>query len=409
MPYISSSIGILTFLVGTASLFLYLEKRTQWKLFEFAPPILFIFAVPIICSNCNLVPDIGPLRSWVHHIGLGPTGPLLSNSSPVYGQIGELVLPLFIIFMLLDVDIVAAVRVMGRGLVILLVGSFGVVLGAPIALLCVKHWLGPDAWQSYSILTASFIGGAGNMGAVQEMLDASSASYGLAVFADAIIFAIWIPILIVSKKYTSWFNRFTKVNPKRIKILEEKSADLVRDKGPFKMQHILYLLAIGWGMAWLAGLLAAVMPTYKEILTEKAWRILLITTFGIALSTTRARTIPGSHEIAIALVYLYVACMGAQAKLDSITTQAPAFLLGAFILIFFHGFFCVLGAKILRVDLASTAIASTANIGGAATAPIVAAYHNEKLVPMGILMALVGYAISNYGAWVAALLCKWVM
>lgn len=409
-PYISSPIGILVVLLGTASLFLYLEKRTQWKLFEFLPPILFIFAVPIILSNCALIPfSQAAAEASVQTDTTTNLVPFLSNASPVYGQIDKLILPLFIIFMLLDVDIVAAVRVMGRGLGILLMGSVGVILGAPIAMLCVKHGLGPDAWQSFGILSASFIGGAGNMGAVQSMLEAPSSTMGLAVFADAIIFAIWIPILIASKKYANGFNRFTKVDPQRIEILEKKSSDFIIDKGPLKMQHILYLLFLGWGITWLASTLAGIMPADGEILTEKAWRILLITTFGIALSTTRARTIPGSHEMAIAMVYLYVASMGAQADLHKVTTEAPWFLLGGFILIFFHGLCCVIGAKILRVDLASTAIASTANIGGAATAPIVAAYHNEKLIPMGILMALIGYAMSNYGGWAAAQLCRLVL
>ncbi|MGD9126408.1 MAG: DUF819 family protein [Planctomycetia bacterium] len=336
----------------------------------------------------------------------------MNNSSPVYEQIDKLVLPLFIVFMLLDVDIVAAVRVMGRGLLILLFGSAGVIIGAPIALLCVKHGLGEDAWQSFGVLAASFIGGSGNMGALKEMVEASPDAVGLAIFADAIICVIWIPFLIASKNYAKWFNRFTKVDPRRMEILEQKSDDFSVKKGPLKMQHILYLLFLGWGITWLATWLASYLSgslPANPVLTESTWKILLITTFGIALSTTKARTIPGSHEIAIAMVYLYVASMGAQAKLDKLADEAPWFLLGAFILIIFHGLSCVIGAKILRVDLSSTAIASTANIGGAATAPIVAAYHNEKLIPMSILMALIGYAISNYGALIAAHLCQWVM
>ena len=128
---------------------------------------------------------------------------------------------------------------------------------------------------------------------------------------------------------------------------------------------------------------------------------------GISLSFTRARALPGSHEVAMAIVYVFVAGMGARASLAGLD-QAPAFLLGAFIWIFIHGAFCLAGAYLLRVDVHTVAIASAANVGGAASAPVVAAAHREKLVPVSILMALIGYAVGNYAATLTAGLCHWV-
>ncbi|HDL04126.1 MAG TPA: DUF819 family protein, partial [candidate division Zixibacteria bacterium] len=150
------------------------------------------------------------------------------------------------------------------------------------------------------------------------------------------------------------------------------------------------------------------LPEVPPVLMGSAWKILIITTLGLILSLTPAKKIPGSHPLAMALVYLFVANMGARANVQDLAGQAPWFLLGAYIWIFIHGAFCVIGARIFRVDIHSTAIASAANIGGAASAPIVAAYHNESLVPISILMALIGYAIGNYGALAAAWLCSLV-
>jgi uncharacterized membrane protein len=99
--------------------------------------------------------------------------------------------------------------------------------------------------------------------------------------------------------------------------------------------------------------------------------------------------------------------MGATASLEGLA-QAPAFLLGALIWILVHGAFCLLGARLFKVDVHSAAIASAANVGGAASAPVVAAYHRESLVPVSILMALLGYALGNYLALVTATLCRWV-
>ena len=143
----------------------------------------------------------------------------------------------------------------------------------------------------------------------------------------------------------------------------------------------------------------------KPLVSENTWRILCITTIGISLSFTPLRRIPGSHNFAMALVYIFVARMGAAAELEGVTEQALPFLVGATVWIFLHGGFCLLGAKILRVDVHTAAIASAANIGGAASAPIVAAHHKESLVPASVLMALVGYAVGNYAGYIAAQLC----
>jgi len=99
--------------------------------------------------------------------------------------------------------------------------------------------------------------------------------------------------------------------------------------------------------------------------------------------------------------------MGATASLEGLS-QAPAFLLGAVIWILIHGAFCLAGAWLFKIDVHSAAIASAANIGGAASAPIVAAYHRESLVPVAVLMALLGYAMGNYMALLTAKLCQMV-
>ena len=121
---------------------------------------------------------------------------------------------------------------------------------------------------------------------------------------------------------------------------------------------------------------------------------------------TPARKIAGSQELGIALVYLFVARMGAGADLSGLKEQALWFLVGAFAWIAMHGVLCIGAAWLFRIDVHSAAIASAANIGGAASAPVVAAHHNPKLVPVSILMALIGYAIGNYGAFAAAWLCQ---
>jgi len=330
---------------------------------------------------------------------------LMTNDSPVYSWMSGTILPMFLIIMLLDVDILPTIRVMGKGIFVMLLGTAGVIIGAPIGYVIVKGGLGPEAWKGFGALAGSWIGGTGNMSAIAEAIGTSPADFGLAAIADNFVYIIWLPIMLSSKNLAKWFHKFTKVSQKRIDMLHQAAGELNSDKGRMAMRHILYLFFLGLICAWIATKLSTYLPEYPPVLTAGTWKILMITTMGLILSTTPARKIPGSHPLAMALVYLFVANMGARANVQDLAGQAPWFLLGAYIWIFIHGAFCLMGARIFKVDVHSTAIASAANIGGAASAPIVAAYHNEKLVPVSILMAMLGYAIGNYGALAAAWLC----
>jgi uncharacterized membrane protein len=135
---------------------------------------------------------------------------------------------------------------------------------------------------------------------------------------------------------------------------------------------------------------------------------LLVTTLGVALSLTPLRRLGASRELGMALVLIFMAHMGASADFSKAAVEAVPFLLGCTVWIIIHGLFCLLGAWIMRVDVHTAAIASAANIGGVAAASVVAAFHKERLVPAGILMALLGYALGNYAGWAAAVLCPWV-
>ena len=383
---ISSPAAVLTVLAAITSCFFFLEHRTKSKLFSYLPPLLFIYTLPMVLSNMGL----------------------LVHESPVYDVMSSTMLPFLLVVMLLKVDVISTVKVMGKGILVMLCGTAGVVLGAPLAYALVKSKLDPTAWKAFATLAGSWIGGTGNMAAVSQGIEASGTEFGLAVLGDNAVYLIWLPILLGSKSLSTWFNRFAHVDPKRIEMLTESSADLDRNDEKPAMRHLLYLLLLGLGVTLLAETLSHTLPEVQPVLTASSWKILLVTTFGLLLSATPARKIPGSHELAMAMVYLFVANMGARASLAGLKAQALWFVLGAYLWIALHGLFCVLAARLFHVDIHSTAIASAANIGGAASAPVVAAHHNPKLVPVSILMALIGYAIGTYGAFAAAWLCQLV-
>jgi uncharacterized membrane protein len=382
---IQSPGAVIAVLAGIAALFFFIEQATRWRLFRYFPPLIFIYATPVILRNVGFLPE----------------------ASGAYDVLRDFGLPVFITLLLIGVNVGAAVRVMGRGVVVMLLGSAGVVVGGAVGYAAVHRWLSPDAWKAFGTLAGSWIGGTGNMAAVAGGLDTAPSELGLAVLADNVIYVFWLPLLLASASFAERFNRWTGVSEERVSRMEVAAqAEAVEEVRP-EMRHYLYLGFLALATAWLADWVAPRLPELGPVVSTSTWEILLVTTVGILLSLTPARRIPGSHNLAMAIVYVFVAGMGARASLAGFA-QAPAFLLGAAIWIVVHGLFCLAGAWLLKVDVHSAAIASAANVGGAASAPVVAAHHRESLVPVSILMALIGYAVGNYLALLTAQICFWI-
>ena len=384
-PMIQSSLGVLAVLFAIAAFYFFLHQKTGWRVFNFFPPLLWIYATPVILNNVGVLPA----------------------TSTAYGVLSDYVLPVVLCLLLLSVDVGAAIRVMGKGVAVMLLGTTGVILGGALGYFVVHRWLIPDAWTAFGALAGSWIGGTGNMAAVATALDTSPEGLGLAVLADNVVYVVWLPLLLGSKSIADRFNRWAKVPADRIEQMESALAAEKQEARTPQMRDYLYLGCIGLLVAWVASSMASQIPEFPPVLSTATWKILLITTLAIGLSATPLRGIPGSHELAMALIYVFVAGMGARASLSGFA-QAPAFLLGSFIWIAVHGAFCLAGARLFRIDVHSAAIASAANIGGAASATVVAAYHRESLVPAAVLMSLIGYAMGNYLAILTAQLCRWV-
>jgi len=378
---ISSPIGVLAVLAFVAAFFFAIEQTTKAKLFQYLPPLLFIYATPVFLNNFDVIP----------------------SASPVYGGLSAYVLPAFIVLMLIKVNVPAVVRVMGKGVLVMLMGTAGVMVGAVVAYMLVHTWLSDDAWKGYGALAGSWIGGTANMAATAEMLGTSEEQFGLAVIADNVIYIVWLPLLLMSRDFATRFNRWARVPTERLEAMDAAAELHVEDDHAPTMPQYLFLVAIVIGVTWFSTALAPEIsasiasrtPALSAVFGESTVRILLVTTLALLLSTTPISRLPNSTAMGTAMIYVFVAGMGARASVAGLA-EAPMFVAGAFIWIFIHGLFCLAGAWIFRVDVHSVAIASAANIGAAASAPIVAAHHRPNLVPASILMALLGYALGNY-------------
>lgn len=383
---ITSPIGVMTVLVAIVTFWFWLERSRKWKIFEFLPPLVFIYASPVLLSNTGVIPFESAAFDFLRHYGL----------------------PIFIVLMLVKVDVVSAVRIMGKGVFVMLLGSIGVVFGGVVAYKLGQTLtfgdyfpLAQDSWRTFGTLAGSWIGGTGNMTAAHAGLDGTAADMTMAAAADQMVYLIWLPILLGSKAFADRFNRWARVPPGRIEAMENAAAEFKSSESAPTMTSLLYLGLLAIGFTWIALALSEILPPVvvggATVITAGTWLILLVTTMSLLASVTPARKLPAAQPIAMAIIYVYVARVGATMDLSVVDwDKMLGFIAMAYVWIMIHGMFILTGAWIFRVDIHTVAIASAANIGGAASSPIVAAHHRETLVPASILMALIGYALGNY-------------
>jgi uncharacterized membrane protein len=383
---ITSPVGVMAVLAGVVSFWFWLESKTRWKIFEFLPPLIFIYASPVLLSNTGIIPFKSGAYDFLRQFGL----------------------PIFIVLMLITVDVVSAVRIMGKGVLVMLLGSVGVVLGGVLA-----YWLGQkldignflplavESWKAFGTLAGSWIGGTGNMTAAHAALDGSGVDLTMAAAADQMVYLVWLPLMLGCKIFADKFNLWARVPEDRLARMEQAAADFDNSESAPTMTQLLYLALLALSFTWISLELADVLPPVvvggATVITASTWLILIVTTLSLLASMTPARKLPAAQAIAMVIIYIYVARVGATMNLGEIDwEQTAGFVAMAYVWIAIHGVFILAGAWFFRVDLHTVAIASAANIGGAASAPIVAAHHRESLVPASILMALIGYALGNY-------------
>jgi len=373
-------------LVAVVSFWFWLEKKSRWRVFDFLPPLIFIYASPVLLSNTGIIP----------------------YSSAAYDFLRQYGLPIFIVLMLIKVDVLSAVRIMGKGVFVMLIGTVGVVLGGVLAYtLGQKLQIGEyfplsvESWKAFGTLAGSWIGGTGNMTAAHAALEGTAEHLTMAAAADQMVYLVWLPLLLGCKAFADRFNRWARVPEGRLEQMEKAAAEFDDRDHPPSMIQLLYLALLAVGFTWVSMELADVLPPVvvggAAVITASTWLILLVTTLALIASVTPARNLPAAQPIAMAIIYIYVARVGATMDLSGVDwADMGAFVAMAYMWIFIHGAFILAGAWLFRVDVHTLAIASAANIGGAASAPIVAAHHRESLVPASILMALIGYALGNY-------------
>jgi len=380
--FFSDTIGVMAVITMIPVFFIWLERTTRWKIFDFLPAIIWIFLTPIFLSHYGVIP----------------------RESPIYGSFKEFAVPLFIVLMLLDINILEALKVAWRGAGVLVFGALGIVTGATAAFALMRPGLPPGSWAGFGALAGSWIGGTGNLAAVAESLNTPPEMVGMVVLVDNLVYLVYFPIILTCKRWATAFNRFSRVSPDQMRQAAASIGAVERKTHEVHFRDILVLLGFGFTAILAARSLAGHMPEWAPVFTESTWAILLVTTFGVILSATPLKNVPGTEPVSMTFVYVYMTMIGAGADLSSIGGAQWLLAAGAFCIVV-HFAFILLGARLFRVDVSMAAVASVAAVGGAASAPVAAGYHREELVPVSIMLALLGYGLGNYLGVATAWLC----
>jgi len=397
---------VLVILVAVPAFYFFAERRTGWGLWAYLPPLLWIYATPLLLRLVGLLPD----------------------QSPVYAGVRAYLLPLFVTLLVMTVDLRTIARSLGKGLPVVLVSTLCVMIAAPVGYLAASAWLPREAWFGFGALAGSWIGGTANMAAMEQALGTPPDQMGLAILADQSLSLLYLPLMIVAVRFTERFNAWTGARPIDLqpdeeiaeappepagRAAEEEEGAAAREraearpdpKAPAPMADLLLVVAIALANVAACNWIAARLPELPPFISGSTWLILLVTTGALLLSFTPIRRSSQAPVLGSAVLYVFVANMGASASLAGFA-GAPAFLFGTAVWLLLSMLLAAIAAKLMRTDLRIAILALTANIGGVASNPVVAAAHDRRLVPVALMMAMLCYVYANYAAIVTGHLVR---
>lgn len=386
-PFVEHDAGILAVLLAVLAVIFWLTQHPVFgRIFKVIPALVFCYFVPTTLTTLGVIPAESPLYTWIK----------------------DFVLPASLLLLILALDLPAIIRLGPKALIMLLAGTFGVVIGGPISLyICLQvlpeSWALPsDAWRGMAALSGSWIGGGANFVAIGEIAKWTQELKGLMVIPDVFVANIWMGILLYLSGHQKKIDAWTGADTRAIEKLKREMADYQQRVNRIAtLPDLMMIIALGFVGSWVSYRVGVWLPDIGTMIGSTAWKFILITSLGLVLSFTRARRLEGAgaSKIGTVMIYLLVACIGASANFREIV-KAPGFMVAGFIWMACHIIILLTVAKLIRAPLFFVAVGSQANIGGAASAPVVAAAFHPSLASVGALLAVAGYVLGTYAGLV---------
>jgi len=377
-----------------------------WRTFyKFVPMLLLCYFLPSLLTLFRLVD---------------------AESSKLYFVASRFLLPASLVLLTLSVDLREIVKLGPKALIMFLTGTVGVILGGPFAVWLVGMFdpqlvggSGPEAvWRGLATVAGSWIGGGANQIAMKEVFKPSQDLFTVMIAVDVLVAEFWMMFLLLGVGKANSIDRLLKADASSVETLKNKmeAFSLQTAKIP-KTVDLMVLLAVAFGATGLCHFAAdMVAPWLHDVApyldrfsldSEFFWLIVLATTVGVGLSFTKARNLEGvgASRVGTAFIFILVATIGLKMDIRAIFENAGLFAVGL-IWMMFHVGLMVMMAYLIRAPYFFLAVGSKANIGGAASAPVVAAAVHPSLAPVGVLLAVLGYVLGTYGAWLSAIMMR---
>ncbi len=381
-------------------------KTSFWsKFYKVIPVILLCYFLPSLLNTFGLVD---------------------AEASRLYYVASRFLLPACLVLLTISIDLKEIFKLGPKALIMFFAATVGVIIGGPVAILIVSAispdavgGIGPDAvWRGMSTIAGSWIGGGANQAAMYELFQPSDALYSVSITVDVIVAEIWMAILLLGIGRTEQIDRFFKADNSAINQLKDKmeAYSLGIAKIP-TLPDLMLILGVAFGVTGISHACADMIAPYianhapylKQFSLDSQffWIVVIATTMGIMISFTKLRTLEGAGASKIGTVFIFILVATIGMKMDVLAiVDNPGFFLVGLIWMAIHVLIMIIAARLSHAPYFFLAVGSKANIGGAASAPVLAAAFHPSLAPVGVLLAVLGYALGTYGAWLCGLLMQ---
>ena len=392
---------ILGFVFYTSSL-----NNKMWKKFYTFFPVLLV---------CYFLPSL-----------LNSSGVIDSENSNLYYVASRYLLPCSLVLLTLSVDLREIFKLGSKALIMFFSGTIGILLGGPISILIVKY-LFPSVVEidlssladGMTTIAGSWIGGGANQAAMMEVFNVDSVIFSKMVAVDILCANLWLAILLIGVNKNKYIdNKILRADSSAIEVIKNRieSYNLSISKIP-EIKDLIFIFSIGFGVTGFSHWIGEKLSHYISInypslsslsLTSNFfWLVIISTTLGVILSFTKIRKLEGSgaSKIGSLFIYILVLTIGLKMDLKAVFSDPGLFLIG-FIWLGFHVLVLLITAKLIKAPFFYVAVGSQANVGGAASAPVVASAFHPSLAAVGVLLAVFGYAVGTYAAWLCGIIMK---
>lgn len=389
MPLITDPTTIFIYLSGVVALVFRLGEVEKFKkFFHYVPPLIWCYFVPMISTSIGILPDTSPTYTWITRY----------------------LLPFSLVLMLLSANLPAIMRLGKTALTMMLAGTVGIVIGAPISLAIFLKWAPEGIWKGLGMLSGSWIGGTANMMAIAEGIGTPASMYGPVIVVDTVVGYGWMGIVIalasIQPKFDKWTGADRSVLDGVRDRLEKTAAARSR---PITIIDITSMLGLGFVATYLFLKLGESLPNIGGIISSFTWTVIFVSIFGVGLSFTKISRLEdaGASKLGYAGLYLLLASVGGRADLKLIL-DAPVLVMIGIVWLMIHAAVLLTTAKIIKAPMFFFATGSQANVGGTASAPVVAEVYSRSMAPVGLMMAILGNIIGVYPGLLVAWLCRLV-